>query len=105
MAGLGDSILRTTAQGALPGDELKVGASVKRVHFSENRLTVAAINRQAGIIVLRREGGTVYVSRGTGSVYSPAVMIVCSFWVQPLKLSNISETWVREVCEVPVKKG
>ena len=87
-----------------PDDVLVVGTSVKRTHFNEGPLTVAAVNRRHGIVVLRREGRSEYISRMTGSIYAPAAHMVCRFWTVPMKDSNRQETWCECLCEAPIKK-
>lgn len=88
-----------------PDDVLVVGAEVKRTNMAEGRLSVAAVNRAAGIVVLRREGSSAYINRGIGSLYVPAGHMVCRFWVKPVKGSNRQETWCEEICTAPLRKG
>lgn len=88
-----------------PDEVLVVGAEVKRTNFAEGALTVAAVNRKAGIVVLRREGASAWINRGVGSRYVPTAHMVCRFWLEPVKGSNRQETWREEICSAPIKKG
>lgn len=103
---LAHSPLRTTQLPLTsdPDDVLVEGVSVRRVNFSEGRLSVAAVNRRAGIVVLRREGASAWVNRAEGAKYSPAVHMVCRFWVKPVEGSNRQETWCEELCSAPIRK-
>ncbi len=88
-----------------PDEVLVVGAEVNRPNFAEGRLTVAAVNKTAGIVVLRREGASAWIHRGIGSRYVPAAHMVCRFWTLPVKGTNRHETWCEAICSAPIKKG
>lgn len=90
---------------AEPDDVLVVGAEVKRTNFAEGALTVAAVNKAAGIVVLRREGASSWIHRGIGSRYTSAAHMVCRFWTVPVKGTNRHETWCEQICSAPIKKG
>lgn len=76
-------------------DVLRIGAEVKRTHFSEGPLSIAAVNRIEKIVVLRREGRSEYINRMTGSVYEPAAHMVCRYWLEPIKGTNRHQLWCR----------
>lgn len=99
------TLRRISSSSADPDEVLVVGAEVKRTNFAEGRLTVAAVNQRAGVVVLRREGASSWIHRGIGSRYVPAVHMVCRFWTVPVKGSNRHQTWCEEICSAPIKKG
>ena len=90
---------------AAPEDVLRIGAEVKRTHFAEGPLSIAAVNKAEQIVVLRREGRSEYINRMTGSVYAPAAHMVCRYWLEPVKGTNRHQLWCRSITEAPIKKG